>query len=267
MPNFKSDTGTNRRVDGYTHKSTFVDDEKDTDEKNHIYIKDEKLKEKLHNNVNLKLAWFDILLDYCELYYKGIKVEESPNMAETRYIIINSNDKMQDFIDSKLVVTNDPNNRIGKIAMHKKFSEMYPTQHLTVQQVITDLKEKKIQYDPKLRSDSMQGSFIGVKFKHQVDEEDYDVTPEQKLQNLQNEIYAKQQQEIMLKKKIEEESKNKKNNFFKKEVVEENKEEKKPKTKVTKKEVKTEDKKSLHSEVGDFIENSKLLHEVNVFDL
>jgi hypothetical protein len=32
-------------------------------------------------------------------------------------------------------------------------------------QIITSLKEKKLNYDGKLRCDSIQGCFIGVKFK------------------------------------------------------------------------------------------------------
>ena len=51
--------------------------------------------------------------------------------------------------------------------MHKEFLNMYPNLKLTVRQVITSLKEKKIEYDGQMRNkdDSIQGSFYGVKFK------------------------------------------------------------------------------------------------------
>jgi hypothetical protein len=56
--------------------------------------------------------------------------------------------------------------------MHKVFSTMYPAKHLTVLQLITSLKEKKNEYNCKVRSDNIQGGFLGVKFTDNIDEDD-----------------------------------------------------------------------------------------------
>jgi hypothetical protein len=270
-PNLIMDTGVTRRIEAFTHKSKFVDNEKDVDEEKNIYLKDEKLKEKLQKDINLKCAWFDILLDYCQLYYKGEKIQETQNFIDSREIIISSNDHIKDFVDAKLQITNNPNDRIGKNAMHKKFSETYPNKHLTTQQLITSLKERKIEYDRQLRSDYIQGSFIGVKFKNNIVDEDYDITPEQQLKNLQNQIYALQQHEIMLKQMIQENSKIIKNQYFgKKEEFVEDEEDEKPKKKVTKPKVQKEEE--YYDDADDEKpkkkdDDSKYLHQINIFDL
>ena len=41
------------------------------------------------------------------------------NLLNTVIIVIASNDYIQDFIDSMLILTNDHNDRIGKRTMHK----------------------------------------------------------------------------------------------------------------------------------------------------
>jgi uncharacterized protein (DUF39 family) len=58
--------------------------------------------------------------------------------------------------------------------MHAFFSRVYPLKHLTVGQVITSLKEKKIDYNSKFRCENIQGCFVGVKFRLEIDEEEYE---------------------------------------------------------------------------------------------
>jgi hypothetical protein len=50
--------------------------------------------------------------------------------------------------------------------MYEKFKEIYPQRRLTQQQILNDLKSKKIVYKKSLRGpESIQGCFINVRFK------------------------------------------------------------------------------------------------------
>ena len=150
MPNIKIDTGVKRRFVGYTHKSTFVDSKKEVNEKNNIYLKDKNLLQNIKEK-GLLIAWFDILAMNCSKWLNGEKVTLTDNFIETKDTVVSSNDIFQDFIDSKLIITKDAENRIGKNEMHKKFSRTYPDRHLSVLQVISSLKDHKVQYSGTFR--------------------------------------------------------------------------------------------------------------------
>jgi hypothetical protein len=164
MPNIKIDTGVTRRFKGYTHHSKFVSDPALVDEKKHVYLGNKFFIRDITAN-NLLDAWFDILAEYCAKWNNGEAIIYSKNFQETKDEVMNSNDIFLDFVDSRLTMTGEPTDRIGKNKMHEEFSNMYPNKKLTVLQIITSLKEKKITYDGKLRCDSIQGCFFGVKFK------------------------------------------------------------------------------------------------------
>jgi hypothetical protein len=174
MPNLKVDSGIIRRLNSYTHKSKFVDDADEVDESNHIYLKDSNLLQKLKDQ-NLLDAWFDILAFKCHKWLHGEKLRFNKNFNESKHIIIDSNDIIQDFIDSKLTITDDPEDRIGKIQIHDAFNKMYPTKHLTTLQLITALKEKKLKYESKWRCDKIQGCFVGIKLCNDPNDIKYDL--------------------------------------------------------------------------------------------
>jgi hypothetical protein len=172
MPSIVSESGTTRRIDSYTHKSDFTDDENKVDESKHIYKLDKHIIERMVKK-NLLNAWFDILVDYCYKWLNGQKAIYSENFKETKADIVTNNDIHQDFIDAKLVITNDDKDKIGKDEMRKAFLAMYPDKHLTTLQVITSLKEKKIQYNSNLRgSNNVRGCYWGVRFRGDDDDDD-----------------------------------------------------------------------------------------------
>ena len=182
MPNIKIDTGTTRRILSYTHKSNFVDDVKDVDESQHKYLKDKELLNKLKEQPALLNAWFDILASYCNKWLNGEKMKYNQNFEETKANVTLSNDIFQDFLDSKVNITNNPEHRIGKNEMHKAFSSMYPTKFLTVQQIINSLKEKGLQYENTFRckNDGIRGVFMCCKLEDartNDDEEEDDEKP------------------------------------------------------------------------------------------
>ena len=88
--------------------------------------------------------------------------------------ITSSNDIFQDFIDSKINITNNPNDRLGKNTIHQLFCSMFPKKMITVQQVINSVKEKGIKYDYALRCDSVKGSFVGISIKSKYDDDEKD---------------------------------------------------------------------------------------------
>jgi hypothetical protein len=81
------------------------------------------------------------------------------------------NDWCQDFIDVHLKITGEEHDRIGKTVMHERLKLAYPSKLLSPLQLITCLKDKKIQYDPKARCDKLQGCFIGVRFQSELDDD------------------------------------------------------------------------------------------------
>jgi hypothetical protein len=174
MPNIKIDTGTTRRILSYTHQSNFVDLAKDVDEKNHIYLKDKDIISKIAEHECLLNAWFDMLATYCQKWLNGEKMKYNKNFEETKLNVTASNDIFQDFIDSKIKITGNSDDRVGKNEMAKAFGLMYPNKCLTVQQIMNSLKEKGLKYEGTLRckSDGVKGCYMGVKLEDHCETDD-----------------------------------------------------------------------------------------------
>ena len=172
MPNFQIDSGVVRRFRGYTHNSLFIDENDKVNSKENIYLKNENLVQEIKEK-KLLCAWFDILAKFANMWIKGKKPKFTQNFKETKDSVVSSNDIVQDFIDSELVITQEVNNRIGKNAMHKKFTSKFPDKHLSVLQVISSLKDHKICYNGTFRTDGIRGCFTCVKFKEIDDDEEY----------------------------------------------------------------------------------------------
>lgn len=170
FPNIQIDTGVTRRIKAYTHTSKFVEDESEVDKSKNIYLKVKDLIDDITKQ-GLLDVWIDILVDQSFKYLNGETIQYSENFKDTKDLVVASNDYIQDFIDSKLDITEDPSHKIGKREMHTKFHEMYPKRHLKELDIITSLKSKGIQYDKGVRSRfSIRGCFVGVVFKEDIDE-------------------------------------------------------------------------------------------------
>jgi len=169
MPNIHIDSGTKRRVQTYTHKSKFVSNNDDINEDENIYKKDKKLLRNISKNDKLLNAWFDILKDRCVKWYNGtidIDTDDNENFKDTKDALLSANDIFKDFVDSELTITKDQKHRIGKEIMRTRFLKKYSDKHFSVQQIISRLKDKGIEYSGNLRplKSKIQGCFIGVKF-------------------------------------------------------------------------------------------------------
>jgi hypothetical protein len=161
LPNMIQDSGTQRRIAGYTHTSIFTDNIDEVDEANHIYFKNTDLLDKMPSN-----AVIDVFVLYCVAWFKNRQiydVSKSKNFQLTSDIMKTSNDFFQDFIDQKLIITKNETDRIGKDRMRDLYLETFPDKHISVLQVISSMRDKKIEYNKDCRFNNIRGCFIGVK--------------------------------------------------------------------------------------------------------
>jgi len=165
MPNFKLDTGTARRVDSYTHKSLFTNDPTLVNEEKHTYLTDPNLITEFIEDEDKLNALFKILADYAYGWITKKQIyQQTKNFKDTKNEVISSNDKIGDFIDRSLILTNDTTHRIGKEQMYEKYKHYYPKDLISQIQLINALKDKQIAYSCDMRCEKVKGCFYGVKF-------------------------------------------------------------------------------------------------------
>jgi phage/plasmid-associated DNA primase len=165
MPNIDIDEGVKRRFRGYNHKSVFTSNKNEVDERKNIYFKDRDLLEKFETE-KLYDAWVDILSKYACKWVNGEEIPCPESFQSATSEMMNANDKIQDFIDAKLELTNsnDKKDRIGKNEIVRLYKELYPTKNITTQQMISLLKTK-VKWDKEIRCPltGIKGCFYGVK--------------------------------------------------------------------------------------------------------
>lgn len=170
-PNIIVDTGTERRVDSYSHMSKFVMKEELVDEKQNIFLGDINYLSKCKSNNNYLNAFFKILVNYAyDWNNSNIKYQQPENFRKTKNEVMVNNDIIQDFIDKCIIMTNNEKDRIGKNEMYDLFKEEYPKKYLTTMQLFNSLKQKNIKYQSDYRKNGIKGCYIGVK----INDKDYD---------------------------------------------------------------------------------------------
>jgi hypothetical protein len=157
MPNIQVDGGVARRIKAYEHTSCFVENDKDTNHKENIFLANKDFKSDFEQSTASKLAFFDILAEFAHKWLENKKIDLPEEFTETTLNIIDSNDHIKDFVDGCLKITGDENDKIGKNEMLKYFSVKYPNKHLHVNQLVTLLKEKKLKYNRQWRINGVQG--------------------------------------------------------------------------------------------------------------
>jgi hypothetical protein len=177
MPNLQINSGSARRFCGYTHSSKFTDNLEEINNEKHIYLKDRYLLNKIVAKQGLLNAWVDLLAEQCNLVYENKAPQLTKNFKETSEGVVSTNDIVQDFIDSVLIITNNVDNRIGKNEMRTEFLKKFPDKHITVQQLISSLKEKGLIYEPKFRVNNIQGCFTQIKLRTFTDDDENEDNP------------------------------------------------------------------------------------------
>ena len=163
LPSIKMDTGVASRIVSYNHIAHFTDEKHKVDHKNHVFLKDKDLLSKINNSDTLKNAVVDIILSYTKKWFATGLTQLPESMKTAKNDIVDSNDCIQDFIDKCL--ESDENGRVGKEEMRRAYIAMYPDKKISVLQMISALKDKKIEYKNDLRYNSVKGCFIGYSLK------------------------------------------------------------------------------------------------------
>jgi hypothetical protein len=96
LSNLNVDTGVTRRIRACPHKSKFVDNEKDKDEKNHTYLKDKDFMENFENDIGMKLAFFQMMAEVGHEWLKTKKIDVPEQFTELEESIKSTNDHIQD---------------------------------------------------------------------------------------------------------------------------------------------------------------------------
>jgi len=193
LMDIKIDSGIARRMKGYETNIEFVDYPELVNEKERKFLKDKLLKDKLSKQPHLLNALVFILAQHCNLWLKGEPIKYSQRFVDAKNSIINVNDQIQDFIDFKLVITNNENHRIGKTQMLDLFKEMYNDKKINDIQLRNALKEKSIKYSEDKRVNNIKGCYLGVQPKLDLQNDLDDLRNNQneeneRIQNLLNKI-------------------------------------------------------------------------------
>jgi hypothetical protein len=199
-PDMKSDTGSQRRILGFEHTSKFTENKNEVDNKT-VFIMDKDLQTNFENNNDFKNALVSLIVDQCLTYNKGKKMKIPESFEKTKATICTINDQFQDFIDSKIVITNKDEHRIGKEDMKNEYLKAYPNRFANHGTIISSLKDKKINYEPKYRCDGVQGCFVGVRWKGDTEQKS-DLTIEQQILSLENQKYGIEQMILKLKQQL-----------------------------------------------------------------
>jgi hypothetical protein len=173
MPIIPIDTGTAKRIRGISCNSRFTTNPNEVDHSKHIYLQNSDFIKEFKEKKCMMDAWFDILASYASRWTNGEEINYSENFVDTKSSIVTTNDTTQDFIDSNLVITDEDKDRIGKTEMLALFKAMYPQKFISPQQLLGDMKNHHIIYQPKYRCDNIQGCYVGVKVR-KGDEPDFD---------------------------------------------------------------------------------------------
>jgi|694.fasta_scaffold38856_6 phage/plasmid-associated DNA primase len=174
MPNLNVDTGIIRRIRAYEHTSKFTENEAEVDESKHIYkvVKDLHIQMKKRGLLD---AFADILYSRAKRYIDGEEIKYGQQFTNTSSMIVSANDTIQDFIDCKLIRTNEKSDFIGKDELLQIFLTEYPNKRLSSQQLTSLLKDKGIKYEyDKRYGEGKKGCFVGIALKYEKPNNDLD---------------------------------------------------------------------------------------------
>ncbi len=206
MPRLKLDGGVARRIRALRHNSKFTPNIKDVDEKNNVYYANDDFKNNFENSIEMKLAFFNLIADYAHKWLsKSKKIILPEDFTETTNDILESNDTIGDFIDGYIDITHNRNDKLGKNKMLELITKAYPTKRFEVTQLVGQLKRKGLTYERQTRYKGIQGSFIGVRYKNEVaqeEQEESDLSIDQQIESLENQKYGIEQSILKLKQQL-----------------------------------------------------------------
>lgn len=166
LPNIKIDTGTVRRVEAHNPRSEFIDDPKLVNEKKNIYLKDKNILSKITNSDEFLNAFFKIIAEYAHIYITDRKRFKKPeSLKEAEKEIIESNDIIGNFLNQNFEITENDNDQITSVCMYTLFKDKHPNSFIKSSQLVSELKQRKIGYNPNLRFEGGRGIYLRIKQK------------------------------------------------------------------------------------------------------
>jgi hypothetical protein len=160
------DSGVKRRIKAHTHKSEFTLDKTQVNPSKNMYLTDTELIKNFEINEELLNAWFFVLAEYSHNWITKKQIYlPTQNFIDTKNEIIEENDIIKEYIDRRLVLTIDNNDRLPCEEVYNDFKALYPKSLITDAQFKTSIKDKGITYDRNLRCNGFKGIFKDIKFK------------------------------------------------------------------------------------------------------
>jgi hypothetical protein len=193
------DSGVIRRFITIHHKSEFVDEiQKHRVDNKTIFLKDVDLEHTFACNEDYQNAFIEIIVNQCFKYNNNDPVPLPESFKALKDDLVNDNDNFQDFIDAYIIDTGDEKkDRISKKQMKDKYLEVNKGRFAHQIDVSDSLRDKGFRYSGQERAPGQdKGCFLGYQFKTQYDEkrdEASELTTEQKIHNVKNELYGLEQ--------------------------------------------------------------------------
>jgi hypothetical protein len=168
--NIKNDNGIKRRIKYIQMKNRFVDDIKDVDEKNGIFLKNKDM-DIFIESLEFKQNFINLLISYSIEYNKTKQIKFCKELTEATNELNEINDKFQTFlIEKKYIITKDKNDIINKDDFLLEYNNYYNS-NFKFNNILADIKRFNIEYDRQKQYNFKRGFLIGIKkfisiFKH-----------------------------------------------------------------------------------------------------
>jgi phage/plasmid-associated DNA primase len=199
LPAFHNDQGFERRIIMGEFKNKFVDEQDYKPNVKGIYKKDKTYLDKF-KDPKYSLAFFKLLLPYCIDVLKTLQLKNEQKINQAKDIC-EDNDKMKQFIEATFERKNNNEDRIAKTSFLNAYRTFAEMPHVSFMNILNDIKRLGIEYARTLRLNNEKGCILGLKWRFEDDDEDYDIQSENDFEKEQlkkeNRELKQQNEEIM----------------------------------------------------------------------
>jgi len=164
--NFEADRGIMRRGMLVSFKNEFLEKEvfENANQKKGKYLENAELL-KLFDDNKYKLAFFHLIKQQ-SYYNKGLVIPK--NVREDWKNLVKSNDIVSDFLDQKIEITGNDEDRIHKNEFLDMYND-YTRSKTSWNSLLSNLKKYDIKYEATKRANGKRGAVVGVKM---IDEDE-----------------------------------------------------------------------------------------------
>lgn len=161
---FETDEGMKRRGFMMWYKNKFVPKDEVPKNKPGFYPIDTTLMEKLAQ-VDYKNAFLHLVMPHSKEYYaNGLKLH--PSFTSNYTSLCSDNDEMGDFLEARVEITGNPEDRIGKDDFTTAYN-LHLKKNLRFIHLLSHLKRNNLEYNKAVRAGGARGCIVGVKWKEE----------------------------------------------------------------------------------------------------